>query len=493
MTNPIRARSTGSEAVITSATGPLAAPALLAVADLCVHFPIRRGILQRPVGYVRAVDGVSLELARGRTLALVGESGCGKTTVGKAILQLLPASGGSVRLLGQELVGQSRRELRPLRRRLQMIFQDPFASLNPRLAVGEIIGEGMRALAMPGTHPQRPERAAAIAAVLQQVGLDPAAAGRYPHEFSGGQRQRIAIARALAVQPDLVICDEPTSALDVSVQAQILNLLADLQADLGLAYLFITHNFAVVDHLAHAVAVMYLGRIVEQGTVDEVLRSPQHPYTRALLSAVPSPRLDAQPQFIRLPGEIPSPAHPPEGCHFHPRCRQASAVPAANAILGRARCRPRIRCAVTCIDSQGAQPNAASRRRFVGERVTYSVFCTSWMVSVCPGLISLPWIRFQRSRSSFSTRNCLAIETSVSPRRIVYCASLVCFLLACREWSDDSSVFFPGLASALASVWRLSALPCRLSISATSIRDFPAGILLAGSGAATASLAPAFT
>ncbi|WP_034920854.1 ABC transporter ATP-binding protein, partial [Candidatus Accumulibacter vicinus] len=171
----------------------------------------------------------------------------------------------------------------------------------------------------------RPERAAAIAAVLQQVGLDPAAAGRYPHEFSGGQRQRIAIARALAVQPDLVICDEPTSALDVSVQAQILNLLSDLQVDLGLAYLFITHNFAVVDHLAHAVAVMYLGRIVEQGTVDEVLRSPQHPYTRALLSAVPSPRLEAQPEFIRLPGEIPSPANPPGGCHFHPRCRQASA------------------------------------------------------------------------------------------------------------------------------------------------------------------------
>ena len=322
---PERVRSTGSEAVIARATDPLAAPALLAVADLCVHFPIRRGILQRPVGYVRAVDGVSLELARGRTLALVGESGCGKTTVGKAILQLLPTSGGSVRLLGQELVGQSRRELRPLRRRLQMIFQDPFASLNPRMAIGEIIGEGMRALAMPGTHPQRPERAAAIAAVLQQVGLDPAAAGRYPHEFSGGQRQRIAIARALAVQPDLVICDEPTSALDVSVQAQILNLLADLQADLGLAYLFITHNFAVVDHLAHAVAVMYLGRIVEQGTVDEVLRSPQHPYTRALLSAVPSPRLEAQPEFIRLPGEIPSPANPPGGCHFHPRCRQASA------------------------------------------------------------------------------------------------------------------------------------------------------------------------
>jgi peptide/nickel transport system ATP-binding protein len=307
--------------VIAAAVAAPATP-VLAVENLCVHFPIRRGILQRTVGYVRAVDGVSLELARGRTLALVGESGCGKTTVGKAILQLLPATAGRVEVLGQVLGGQSRRALQPLRQRMQMIFQDPFASLNPRMAVGEIIGEGLRALRV-----HSPEGSgAAIAAVLQQVGLDAEAAGRYPHEFSGGQRQRIAIARALAVQPDLVICDEPTSALDVSVQAQILNLLASLQADLGLAYLFITHNFAVVDHLAHAVAVMYLGRIVEQGTVDEVLRSPQHPYTRALLSAVPSPHLDAQPEFIRLPGETPSPARPPGGCHFHPRCRQAIAA-----------------------------------------------------------------------------------------------------------------------------------------------------------------------
>jgi len=310
----------GADAV---AVQPMGEPALLAVDDLRVYFPIRRGILQRTVGHVRAVDGVSLELARGRTLALVGESGCGKTTVGKAILQLIVASTGSVRLLGQELGGLSRSAQRPLRRRMQMIFQDPFASLNPRMSVGEIIGEGMQAL---GVDRQGEGRAAAITAVLQQVGLDVAAAGRYPHEFSGGQRQRIAIARALAVQPDLVICDEPTSALDVSVQAQILNLLGTLQADLGLAYLFITHNFAVVDHLAHAVAVMYLGRIVESGTVDDVLRSPSHPYTQALLSAVPSPRLDARPDYIRLPGEIPSPAKPPAGCHFHPRCRQASAA-----------------------------------------------------------------------------------------------------------------------------------------------------------------------
>jgi peptide/nickel transport system ATP-binding protein len=321
-TSTASAASAGSEALV-GGVDKAAAPALLSVDELRVHFPIRRGILQRTVGQVRAVDGVSLELARGRTLALVGESGCGKTTVGKAILQLIAASSGSVRLLGQELSDLSRKGRRPLRRRMQMIFQDPFASLNPRMSVGEIIGEGMGALRVDM---QRQGRAAAIAAVLEQVGLEAAAASRYPHEFSGGQRQRIAIARALAVQPDLVICDEPTSALDVSVQAQILNLLATLQADLGLAYLFITHNFAVVDHLAHEVAVMYLGRIVERGTVDEVLRSPQHPYTRALLSAVPSTRLDAQPAFIRLPGETPSPANPPSGCHFHPRCRQATAA-----------------------------------------------------------------------------------------------------------------------------------------------------------------------
>jgi peptide/nickel transport system ATP-binding protein len=306
---------------------PLVTPdsSLLTVENLLVHFPIRRGVLQRTVGHVKAVDGVALELLRGRTLALVGESGCGKTTVGKAILQLIPPTGGSVRLEGRELISLARNELRPLRRRMQMIFQDPFASLNPRLSVGEIIGEGMSALAVKT---QGKDRKVANAALLQQVGLDPATALRYPHEFSGGQRQRIAIARALAVQPELIVCDEPTSALDVSVQAQILNLLKTLQDDLGLAYLFITHNFAVVEYLAHEVAVMYLGRIVERGQVDEVLRSPKHPYTQALLSAVPSPHLaenkTSQPEFIRLAGETPSPANPPHGCHFHPRCPQAS-------------------------------------------------------------------------------------------------------------------------------------------------------------------------
>jgi peptide/nickel transport system ATP-binding protein len=297
--------------------------AFLEVSDLKVHFPIRKGFLQRTVGHVRAVDGVSLAIAAGRTLALVGESGCGKTTVGKALLQLIKPTEGSVRLGGSELVGLKGKRLRGARRHMQMVFQDPFASLNPRLRVGEIIAEGMGAL---GIDAESANRAAAVAALLLQVGLPADAAGRYPHEFSGGQRQRIAVARALAVQPELLICDEPTSALDVSVQAQILNLLKNLQGELGVAYLFITHNFAVVEYLAHDVAVMYLGRIVERGRAEDVLRSPRHPYTQALLSAVPVPRLEGATAVIRLPGETPSPANPPAGCHFHPRCPQAMEV-----------------------------------------------------------------------------------------------------------------------------------------------------------------------
>ena len=295
----------------------------LDLSGLQVHFPIRRGLFQKTVGHVRAVDGVSLSISPGRTLALVGESGCGKTTVGKALLQLIKPTAGSVKLGGRELVGMSPKRLRAARRHMQMVFQDPFASLNPRMRVGEIIAEGMAAL---GAKADSALQVAAVAALLKQVGLPDEAARRYPHEFSGGQRQRIAIARALAVQPELLICDEPTSALDVSVQAQILNLLKKLQEELGVAYLFITHNFAVVEYLAHDVAVMYLGRIVERGRAEEVLRSPQHPYTQALLSAVPVPRLETTGQIIRLAGETPSPANPPAGCHFHPRCPHAMAV-----------------------------------------------------------------------------------------------------------------------------------------------------------------------
>jgi peptide/nickel transport system ATP-binding protein len=257
---------------------------LLEVKDLKVHFPVRRGVLRRTVGFVKAVDGVSFDLQEGRTLALVGESGCGKTTTGKAILQLIETTAGRVLFEGTDLSGKSRNELRPIRSAMQIVFQDPYASLNPRMRVAEILLEGMRSL---GVGRNDPERFVLLNNILENVGLPADALGRYPHEFSGGQRQRIAIARALAVEPRLIVCDEPTSALDVSVQAQILNLLRSLQQRLGLAYLFITHNIAVVDFLAHQVAVMLQGRIVEQGSVDEVLRSPRHPYTRELLASVP--------------------------------------------------------------------------------------------------------------------------------------------------------------------------------------------------------------
>jgi peptide/nickel transport system ATP-binding protein len=293
---------------------------LLQTQDLKVHFPIRRGVFRRTVGHVRAVDGVSLAIREGRTLALVGESGSGKTTIGKAILQLVQPTGGSVRHQGEELTRLSRGALQRHRARMQIVFQDPFASLNPRLRIVDILAEGMRSLSVGRTDAQRVER---IDALLDQVGLPAQAKDRYPHEFSGGQRQRIAIARALAVEPKLIVCDEPTSALDVSVQAQILNLLKDLQDRLGIGYLFITHNLAVVEFIAHEVAVLYLGRIVEHGTVDEVLGDPRHPYTRALLSAVPTLDRSREREVIRLHGDLPSPANPPAGCHFHPRCPQA--------------------------------------------------------------------------------------------------------------------------------------------------------------------------
>ena len=292
-------------------------PSLLIVEDLQVHFPIHKGLLQRVVGQVKAVDGVSLSIAGGRTLALVGESGCGKTTLGKALLRLIPATAGSVRFAGNELIGT-----RASRAALQMVFQDPYASLNPKMRVAEILEEGMSALNIGA---DGAARQAHIDELLERVGLARDSKWRYPHEFSGGQRQRIAIARALAVSPRLLICDEPTSALDVSVQAQILNLLKSLQDELGLSYLFITHNLAVVEYLAHEVCVMYLGRIVERGSTADVMRVPLHPYTQALLSAVP--RIDGGGRaYIRLEGDLPSPASPPSGCHFAPRCPRAMAV-----------------------------------------------------------------------------------------------------------------------------------------------------------------------
>ncbi len=293
---------------------------LLSVKNLQIHFPIRKGVFRSIAGYVRAVDGVDLEIPSHRTLALVGESGCGKTTLGKGLLRLLPLTGGDIEFAGSNLSTLSYQRMRKHRKELQIIFQDPYSSLNPRMRVMDIVEEGMRSLEVAADAPERQRR---VDMLLEQVGLSPEMRYRYPHEFSGGQRQRIAIARALAVEPKLIVCDEPTSALDVSVQAQILNLLRDLQQRLGLAYLFITHNISVVEYLAHHVAVMYLGRIVETGTVEEVLKSPKHPYTQALLSAVPCIDAATKREVVRLQGELPSPSNPPQGCHFAPRCPKA--------------------------------------------------------------------------------------------------------------------------------------------------------------------------
>ena len=303
-----------------AAASSAGAASVLEVHGLKVHFPIHSGVFRRVVGHVKAVDGVSMDLREGRTLALVGESGCGKTTAGKGILQLIPPTGGSVRYRGVDLAGLGDRAMRAYRKDLQIIFQDPVASMNPRMLVGDIVGEGLQALGLERSRERRRER---VGDLLEQVGMPAAAARRYPHEFSGGQRQRICIARALAVEPRVIVCDEPTSALDVSVQAQILNLLKRLQDEMGLAFLFITHNISVVSYLAHEVAVMYLGRIVERGTVAEVLDDPKHPYTKALLSAVPVVDAAKRREIVRLEGDMPSPADPPSGCHFHPRCPEA--------------------------------------------------------------------------------------------------------------------------------------------------------------------------
>lgn len=298
--------------------------ALLSVNDLKVYFPIQRGVFRRTVGHVKAVDGVSFSLAAGRTLALVGESGCGKTTVGKGLLQLTPPSGGEVVYSGNTLAELDRQTMRNVRSDMQIIFQDPYASLNPRMLVGDIIEEGIKSLLKIEDSNDRRQR---VQALLERVGLPASSAQRYPHEFSGGQRQRISIARALAVEPRLIVCDEPTSALDVSVQAQVLNLLKQLQDELGLAYLFITHDLSVVEYLAHDIAVMYLGRIVESGSAVDILDNARHPYTQALLAAIPSlETATGADGSIRTVMDVPSPSNPPSGCHFHPRCSRAMPV-----------------------------------------------------------------------------------------------------------------------------------------------------------------------
>lgn len=290
---------------------------LLRVEDLRTWFPIKKGLLRRTVGHVKAVDGVSLEIAAGKTLALVGESGCGKTTVGRSILCLEKTQGGSVWYEGTDLLSLGRKELHPFRQKLQFVFQDPMASLDPRMRVREIVAEGMNSFGIGKTPEERTER---VARLLERVQLNPDHMWRYPHEFSGGQRQRIGVARALATEPKLLICDEAVSALDVSIQAQILNLLRDLQEELGLAYLFITHDLGVVKYLAHDVAVMYLGRVVESGKTQRIFDSPQHPYTKGLLAAIPSVDPDRRAQAPPVLGDVPSPSNPPQGCHFHTRC-----------------------------------------------------------------------------------------------------------------------------------------------------------------------------
>ena len=292
----------------------------LQIDNLKMHFPIKKGVFRRTVGHVMAVDGVSLKIHKGETLALVGESGCGKTTVGKCIVRLLDPTDGSIRFKNQQIAHLPRSLMKPFRRHVQMIFQDPFSSLNPRMMIRDTITEGMETHGIGSSKGERLETARSL---MIKVGLDPEMLSRYPHEFSGGQRQRLGVARALAVSPDLIICDEATSSLDVSVQAQILNMLKQLQSDLGLSYLFITHDLSVVKYLADRVSVMYLGRIVERGTNAEIFDTPKHPYTRALLSAVPQVDEKTGLKKIVLRGDVPSPSDPPSGCHFHPRCPDA--------------------------------------------------------------------------------------------------------------------------------------------------------------------------
>jgi oligopeptide/dipeptide ABC transporter ATP-binding protein len=295
-----------------------AAP-LLQVQNLKKHFVIQKGLLRRSAGHVYAVDGVTFHIEKGETLGLVGESGCGKSTVGRAVLRLIEPSEGSIRLEGQDITQLSMKELRPYRRQMQIIFQDPFASLDPRMSAGEIVGEPLRVHRIGRAEARR----ARVAELFARVGLRKAQMSSYPHQFSGGQRQRIGIARALALSPQLIIADEPVSSLDVSIQAQVINLMLDLQRELGLAYLFISHNLAVIEHISHRIAVMYLGRIVEYADKKALFSAPAHPYTELLLSAVPVPDPSVKPKRRLLRGDVPSPIAPPTGCHFHTRCPYA--------------------------------------------------------------------------------------------------------------------------------------------------------------------------
>jgi peptide/nickel transport system ATP-binding protein len=294
---------------------------VLQVDGLKKHFPVRRGLLRRTAGHVYAVDDVSFTIGAGETLGLVGESGCGKTTVGRAVLRLIEPTAGTVRLDGHDITRLGKSELRPFRQQMQIVFQDPFSSLNPRMRAGDIVGEPLKL----HSHGGRTARRERVAELFEQVGLRAAQMNNFPHQFSGGQRQRIGVARALALRPKLVVADEPVSALDVSIQAQVINLLMDLQCDLKLSYLFISHNLAVVEHISHRIAVMYLGRIVEYTDKATLFTRPLHPYTEALLAAVPVPDPATKRARRVVQGDVPSPLKPPPGCHFHSRCPYAEA------------------------------------------------------------------------------------------------------------------------------------------------------------------------
>ncbi|MBO9394636.1 MAG: dipeptide ABC transporter ATP-binding protein [Caldilinea sp.] len=301
---------------------PVAKKDLLVVQNLKTYFPVRSGIFQRITAWVKAVDDVSFTVKEGETFGLVGESGCGKTTVSRSILRLIPANGGSVFFDGQDVFNLRRAELKALRRNMQIVFQDPYSSLDPRMPVGDIIAESLLIHGMK----DRKQRNAIVQEMLAKVGLNPYHAHRYPHEFSGGQRQRIGIARALALNPRFIVCDEPVSALDVSIQSQILNLLKDLQREYGFSYLFVAHDLSVVEHISDRVGVMYLGKLVEMASRQQLFSEPLHPYTKALMSAIPIPDPRRKRERIVLKGEVPSPLNPPSGCRFHPRCPIAEEI-----------------------------------------------------------------------------------------------------------------------------------------------------------------------